>query len=111
MNVIDIDSRRQAKLAREKTEIPDTVDFDALTDEISNDIARDVLSYLEELDYIAENNLESVNDILMIIESIKAYMHRTMDQPHRLHEVTDQVFDVANLGDDDKIQFLDVFWS
>ena len=59
-------------------------------------VAGDVIEVMDMMGFYIEENPENVYDLILLIESIRALVHRSANREYALHEVSSQLFDVEN---------------
>jgi hypothetical protein len=72
---------------------PNVADFSI---DFSLMVARDILSFLEEIGYELTVDENLIYDIMLLIESNKAMIYRLHGEQHSMHSVSEQIFEIEN---------------
>ncbi|HAW05374.1 MAG TPA: hypothetical protein DCW83_11850 [Saprospirales bacterium] len=92
-NVIDFSKYRKQR-SEEIADLKEDVHIlnKKIAQRFSVDVAHDVVSAMSELGYDVTENYESVLDIMVLIESIRALIHRTLGEEYHFQSVSDRIF-------------------
>lgn len=67
--------------------------------ELASVITRDMVELLEDFGYYAQDNDDSIKDIILIIEAIKGLIFRTQNETYSMHEITNTLIEVDEPGE------------
>ena len=59
-------------------------------------VAGDVINVMELMGFDIEDNPETVYDLILLLESIRALIHRSANKEYPLHDLSSNAFDVEN---------------
>lgn len=59
-------------------------------------VARDILTFLEEIGYDLTVNENLIYDIMMIVETNKAMIYRLHGEEHAMHSVAEDIFEIED---------------
>lgn len=92
-NVIDF-TKYQKQRSEELADLREDVTIlnKKIIQRFSVDVAHDVVSAMSELGFDVTENYESVLDIMVLIETIRGLMHRTMGEDYHFQSVAERVF-------------------
>jgi hypothetical protein len=92
-NVIDFAKYQKERLDQISELQEDVVSLNKkIAMRFSVDVAHDVVGAMSELGFDVTENYESVLDIMVLIESVRALIHRTMGYDYHFQSVADRIF-------------------
>ena len=74
----------------------DKEEFERLSLSLAFAVTSDVIGVLERLNVGVERNVETVYDLIMLLEALRAVFYRAAERPYPLHDLTSTVFDVED---------------
>jgi hypothetical protein len=92
-NVIDFEKFKQQR-SDEMSDLKDNVTElnKKIAMRFSIDVAHDVVSAMSELGFDVTENYETVLDIMVLIETIRALIHRSIGEDYHFQSVSERVF-------------------